>query len=296
MYKKSCRIITIFALAGIWYLTSGICSFAQENINLEYRFNKGDISKYKMSINNSVESKGIVSTKAERVITEQVINTDYTQEVKNIEPDGTMKIAETLSSFDLFMKKNEKEEIVSREIIKNFTGKKFIYNLSKKGEIINLISPEQVQGIPFTTDLLTIIFEHLQPRLPEKEINIGNTWLGNMEITAPRPAEGKIFVNFNYTFEKIEQIGRISCAYITFWGTLTSSLTAKRGNTTIDMNVIGSSEGNACIALTDGKLVTFDENLTINIITGKTSAVAEKSDVMHLQTTIKTDVNVALQK
>jgi len=207
-----------------------------------------------------------------------------------------MEIAGTFTSFNLSMKKNEKEERVLQEIIKNFTGKNFSFGLTKKGGVVDLIAPQDVHGIPFTTDLLIIIFEQLQPRLPEKEISIGDTWSSSLEISAPRPAEGKIFGNFNYTLEGIEKVGKTSCAAIPFWSTLTSSLTAKRGDTTVEMNIIGSIEGKTYISIADGKLVKTDENLTLNIITGTTSAAGGKTETTYLQTIIKTDINGELQQ
>lgn len=283
---KGRSFVLCVSLSIVYCLLSITSTSGQEKVNLEYRLNKGDISKYKIILTNNVEEKGIVSTKAERTITEQIINVDCTQEVKEIKLDGTMEMAGTFTSFN---------EAIPQEVVKNLAGKKFFYRLNKKGEVLNFIPPQDVYGAPFTVDLLTAIFEHFQPRLPEKEVSVGNTWLSNLEISAPRPAEGKIFGNFNYTLAGIEKIGKISCAGITFWGTFISSLAARRGDKTVEINIIGSSEGKTYISIADGKVVKTDENLTLNIITGTTSTSEGKTETTHLQTIIKTDVNGELQ-
>ena len=62
------------------------------------------------------------------------------------------------------------------------------------------------------------------------------------------------------------------------------------------MNIIGSIEGKTYISIADGKLVKTDENLTLNIITGTTSAAGGKTETTYLQTIIKTDINGELQQ
>lgn len=266
--------------------------FCQEKIVLRYKPIRSEILQYRMVLDNNIEKKGIISTKAERTIIDQNMTIDYSQEVKNITNDKIIKAVNTISLFDLSMKKNEKKFPVPKELANETLGKKFFFSMKETGQILDFNPPQDLSEAPFSIDILSSIFEHIYPILPEKEIRSGSTWFENFEIFAPKPAEGKIFSSFNYTFSGIEKAGNITCAAITYWGTFRSYFESKLGQKNKEINIIGSSEGKTLIALDDGRIIKADEKLTLNIISEVNS---EKSGTEHNQHTIKTDMSLELK-
>jgi len=265
--------------------------FCQEKIILRYKPAKSDILQYRIILDNSIEKKDIASAKAERTLVDQNMTIDYTQEVKNTS-NKTIKAVNTISFFSISMKKGEKKYSVPKELPDEILGKKFIFSMKDVGQILDFSPPQDLSEAPFSIDILSSIFEHIYPILPEKDIKIGSSWLANFEISAPKPAEGKIFSSFNYTLSGVEKIGNTTCAVITYWGTFRSYLENKLGNKNKEINIIGSSEGKTLIAIDNGKIIKADEKMTLNIISEITS---EKSAIEHNQHTIKTDISLELK-
>jgi len=297
MFHKKKSSFCIAALILLVFTSSFATDkcYCQEKMNLRYKFSRSDIIKYRMILNNNTEKRGMASSTGERTITDQNITLDYSQSIQNTPTNKIMKIVSTISAFDISMKKNEKELPVPGEISKEIAGKKFFFTMKDNGQILDFYPPQDIYDAPFSIDIISAVIEHLYPALPEKEIKIGNTWLSNFEIIAPKPAEGKIFSSFNYTLSGIENINDVPCAVITFWGTFRSYFENKLGTKDKEINIIGSSEGKTYISKKDGTIVKADEKMTMNIISEINSFSEGKADTKHVQDTIKTDISVELQ-
>lgn len=152
-------------------------------ILIEYKFRTGDTLKYK----STMETKQETNQYGQAQETQSSLEMDIKQSVADIK-DDIFKM-EILIERGSLTQNNVTQELPPVE-------KTSFTSFKKNGEIV---AQEEAQ--------------FSQQAFPTHPINIGESWINSVNLKFPGRTE-PVTINYNYTFEKIENFKSLECAYI----------------------------------------------------------------------------------
>lgn len=153
-------------------------------ILLEYKFNTGDTLRYK----STIETKQETTQDNKTNVMENKIELTYKWHIAEFLND--------IYKLEIFI---ESGTLTQDNAVQNMPGgeKPIFSSLKKSGEIISEGAQKQLS----------------QQALPSHPINIGEAWKSQEQLNLPDRPE-PVIITHNNTFEKIENINGLECAYI----------------------------------------------------------------------------------
>lgn len=222
---------------------------------LKYKLTKGQSSKYKTTVQSLREAKeGNYYEKLD-----SKMEMTMTQKVVEVHSNGVMELRVSIDSSILW--KN------SQQISVNTRNKVFNMKMAASGEVLesSVVGPQS------------------PPSFPDRDINPGDTWNSEKEISLPSQAKGAILKTV-YKFEGFEKFNNFDCAKII--------INTEEVNFNFDEGVTQSIGGNGVtyFAYGEGKLIKSEVNtytktslseaeinVTTRVLVDHTGQIEEKS-------------------
>jgi len=251
--KKYYSRITANAIA---MLCTTLVLYAQGSFNLEYKYKKGDIHRFKNVSTSNITQEMMGKEMKMTNISDMTIRL----EVENVDKDG---IASIVISYDSAKNTMKSQMMDSTMTLNDLIGKRTRYMVSKLGnvvrqEIIDTIKIEQMGGGTSQHRKMSLI------KFPEKSIKLGDKWKSS-DVDTISTMGGKIVhaTDMEYTLVGKENKQGHDCLKIDYVGTTSDTGNMMMGGMELFVEGSGKVSGTTYFDLKLG-LTVLDESSVEN--------------------------------
>lgn len=215
MIKKS----TIF----IWAGALAVVAMAQDTALIEWKPKVGDSTKYRITVNASMDAgMGPMDITFSSIITERILK---------IEDNKNVTVESTQSDFGLFVGGQDMSSMMSGQVIKALVVMK------PNGEVVKRSSEggNEMENPRLEEAMMTLY--------PDKPLRVGDSWTREVKGDT---SKGTVDAEATYKYEGREKIGDWNCYKVAY------TYTEKRGRAPM------SAKGTIYLAVENGALVQSD--------------------------------------